>query len=72
MNLSDVRFHPLAADEAAEAYGWYRERSPGAATAFRAQLARAVSLIAEAPDRHQPCLHGTRRILVARFPYLVV
>lgn len=53
MSPCDVRFHPLAADEADEAYRWYRERSPDAATAFRAQIARAIALIAQAPERHQ-------------------
>jgi len=72
MSPADVRLHPEAADEAEEAYRWYRERSQTAAMAFRTRLRQSIVLIAEAPERHRRYLHGTRRILLPRFPYLVV
>lgn len=69
---ADIRFHPAAVREAEEAYDWYQERSPSAASAFLAELERAIGIIAEAPDRPARYLHGTRRVLLRRFPFAVV
>ena len=67
-----VELHPESVAEAEEAAAWYRRRSPRAAGAFGRELERAVALIAETPDRWPVYLEGTRRILLWRFPYLVV
>jgi plasmid stabilization system protein ParE len=69
---ADIRFSPEAVGEAEAAYRWYRERSPAMASAFLAALERAVLQIAEAPERPAAYLHGTRRVLLRRFPYMVV
>ena len=72
MSPDQIRFHPEADDEVIEAYRWYRARSPSAAVAFRSQVDRAIDVIAEAPERPAPYLHGTRRVFVRRFPYFIV
>ena len=72
MSPVQIRFHPSADDEVIEAYRWYRARSPNAAAAFRAQVDRAIALIAEAPERPASYLHGTRRVLLRRFPFSIV
>ena len=67
-----IDLHPEALAEARETYLWYRERSPGAAELFIAELDHAIDSISEAPHRWPPYLHGTRRFLLHRFPYAVI
>lgn len=69
---AEVQFHPAAVEEVEATYRWYRERSSSASAAFRAELDRVVTLIAEAPERPALYLHGTRRVLLRRFPFAVV
>ena len=66
-----VRFHPAASDELREARLWYEERSPLSATAFAQAVDAAVVRIAEAPMRYPLGEHGTRRVILKRFPYSV-
>jgi len=66
-----VRFHPEARAELLEARRWYEERSPLAAVAFAQEVEAAVSRLAEAPMRYPAAEHGTRRIVLGRFPYNV-
>jgi plasmid stabilization system protein ParE len=66
-----VRFHPAARAELREARLWYEERSPLAAVAFAQEVAAAVSRIASTPMRFPLAEHGTRRVILRRFPYNV-
>jgi len=66
-----VRFHPAARVELREARLWYEERSPLSAVAFAQEVDAAVSRIAEATMRYPVAEHGTRRVLLDRFPYNV-
>jgi plasmid stabilization system protein ParE len=67
-----IRFHPLAADEAEAARVWYLARNPTVADAFSRELITAIDSIAEAPLRW-PRLHGHfRRYLLHKFPFSVV
>jgi plasmid stabilization system protein ParE len=66
-----VRFHPAARVELREARLWYEERSPLSAVAFAQEVDAAVSRIAEAPMRYPVAEHGTRRVVLDRFPYNV-
>jgi len=72
MDQRPVELHPAAIDEARAAREWYAARSPAAGAAFGAELDRAIEAIAAAPERWATYLHGTRRYLMNRFPYLVV
>jgi plasmid stabilization system protein ParE len=69
---SPVGFHPQAVAEAAAAAEWYRRRNDAAGAAFLAELDQAIDSVADAPDRWPSYLHGTRRFLLRRFPFLVV
>ena len=72
MDPRPIELHPDAIDEARAARLWYAERSSVAADAFMAELDQAIDKICEGPERWGPYLHGTRRYLLKRFPYLVV
>lgn len=67
-----LEFHPAADKEAESAADRYAERSLAAAEAFLGELDHAMEQIADAPDRWAQYLHGTRRYLMKRFPFLVV
>ncbi len=72
MDPRPIELHPEAIAEARAAREWYNERSSVAADAFMAELDVAVASISETPERWTAYLHGTRRYLLKRFPYLVV
>ena len=67
-----VELHPDVVQEAAETRQWYADRSAAAASAFMAELDRAIGQVAENPQRWPAHSHGTRRYLMHRFPYAVV
>lgn len=67
-----AQLHPEAMLEAQAAREWYEAKSPEAATAFMAELDIAIDSIRAAPELYPPYLHGTRRYLMRRFPYLIV
>ena len=66
-----VRFHPDARLELRDALSWYEERSPVSATAFAQEVEDAVLRILDAPTRYPQADHGTRRVLLDRFPFNV-
>ena len=67
-----VEFHDDAAAEYDAAFDWYRERSPDAALKFDAEVDRAIAQIAEAPKRWASAAHSTRRLLLRRFPFVLI
>ncbi len=67
-----LELHPEAVEEARAARLWYAERSPAAAEAFVGELEAALDRILADPDRFPAYLHGTRRCLLHRFPYVIV
>lgn len=67
-----INFHPSAVEEAEGARDWYAERSPAAAKAFLHDLDHALKLVSEAPERWPQFEHGTRRVLLRRFPFSLV
>lgn len=72
MAAADVFFHPEAAAEYVEAVAWYASRSEGIASRFEQEVERAVGLIDEAPHRWPPYDGVHRKILLRRFPYLLI
>jgi plasmid stabilization system protein ParE len=64
-----VSFHPRAWEEVEAAQAWYEERSLLAAAGFLHELSVAIRRIREAPQRHARARHGTRRVLLERFPF---
>jgi plasmid stabilization system protein ParE len=64
-----VNFHPAALEELRQARRWYEERSPVSALGLAQEIDRAVLQISEAPARYPRAEYGTRRFLLARFPF---
>jgi plasmid stabilization system protein ParE len=69
--LKPLELHPEAVAEGEEAASWYAERDPRVAARFTKELDAAIERIAEAPHRWPVYLHGTRRVRLTRFPYLL-
>ena len=69
--MKPLELHPAALAEAEEAAAWYAERDPRVAARFAEELDAALERIAEAPHRWPVYIHGTRRVRLTRFPYLV-
>jgi plasmid stabilization system protein ParE len=67
-----LRFTEAAIVEAESAAGWYGERNLQAREDFLQELRKAFELIEEAPERWPKHLHGTRRIVLDRFPFSVI
>ena len=64
-----VRFHPEARAELREAGRWYYERSPLTATSFAHAVDNSVARIVETPTQHPLAEHGTRKLILQRFPF---
>jgi plasmid stabilization system protein ParE len=67
-----VRLHPAAREELRGARLWYEEQSPLSAVAFIEEVDAAVSRIAYAPLLYPLVGHGTRRLVLRRFPFNVL
>ena len=72
MVCRELRFHPEAVAEAQAAREWYEARSDTAGEKFAIELRAALERVQATPERWPRYLHGTRRYLLHRFPYLVV
>ena len=66
-----VRLHPEARAELLEARNWYHDRSPLSSAAFSHAVERAISLISESPNSFPVADHGTRKLVLQRFPFNV-
>ena len=64
--------HPAALAEAEKATRWYRERSARTAAQFVAEVNLAINKILAAPQRWPAGPHGSRNLLLYRFPFAVV
>lgn len=67
-----IEILPEAVAEAKAAREWYAERSIAASNGFMSELDRAIDCIRRSPKLWAKYLHGTRRYLLRRYPYLVV
>ena len=70
--MKALRFHEAARSEAKRATVWYAARSLRSAQRFLDELQVAYSSAANTSQRYPHYLHGTRRILLKRFPYFIV
>jgi toxin ParE1/3/4 len=66
------RFHPLAWEELEAADGWYQCRSSDASLAFLSDLDTAIEDVLQASRRWPKYMHGTRRVVMQRFPFSIV
>lgn len=72
MEPTRVEFHPQALEEATAAREWYAEISASLSVAFTDELDVVIDRIAAAPERWRQHVHGTRAMLLKRFPYVVI
>ncbi len=72
MASKPVRFHPEAEQEYLSSLKWYDTRSKTAALDFEDEFRRAVSLIAQNPERWPRYLARYRRFVLRRFPFGLV
>ena len=70
--MKGLRIHEAARREAHLATVWYAERSIPAAQLFAGDLLAGFKRAAASPLSYPPYLHGTRRLVLRRFPYFIV
>jgi len=64
-----VGLRPAAAADIEAAYEWYEEQRLGLGEEFLAAVEKAMQSLVERPDAYPVVHRGTRRVLLARFPY---
>ncbi len=67
--VKEYRFHPLTWQELEEADSWYFSHSYEVSLDFLNDLYAAVEDVALEPRRWPAYLHGTRRLVMQRFPF---
>jgi plasmid stabilization system protein ParE len=67
-----LRIHPAAVEEAEAAAVWYAQRSRRAAQRFLDELDRAIGEIGRYPGRYPSFDFGTRRMVLQRFPFVII
>lgn len=72
MAARSVRLHPEAARDLEEGVRFYLTRSAVAGERFLADVAAGLELLQEAPERWPRFHLGTRRFVMAAFPYSIV
>jgi toxin ParE1/3/4 len=70
--VKNLRIHESARQEAHLAALWYAERSVDLARGLIEELLLAISKAHRSPDRYPLYLHGTRRVIIDRFPYSII
>jgi toxin ParE1/3/4 len=70
--VGEVEFLPPAGEEFVFAAKYYEAEESGLGEAFIEEVERAAMRIAAFPEHGSSHLAGTRRIVLARFPYSVV
>jgi plasmid stabilization system protein ParE len=70
--LLPIEFHSDARAEADASFEYYLQRSPRAAEAFCRELENALRQIQVGLEKWPKYLHGTRRYLLKRFPFVIV
>jgi plasmid stabilization system protein ParE len=70
--LKPLTYHPEASDEIDEAYSWFAMRSMQAADGFYEELFHAVAMVRHQPGLFPSYIHGTRRVVLDRYPFSVV
>ena len=72
MEQAEVVFHPEASAEYREAYTWYASHDSRTADRFEEEVESAVDCIAESPQRWPRYDEEHRKLVLRRFPYLLI
>jgi len=70
--VKPIRVHPEAQHEAEAAIEWYGQRSPHSAGRLVTELRSALERIQQAPKQFPKPPFDTRRMVLGRFPYVIV
>lgn len=71
-NPKAYRLHPEAWSELEAVDDWYLARSRDASLGFLSDVYDALETISKEPQRWPKYLHGTRRLVLERFPFSVI
>ncbi len=69
--MTPVLFHPEAEAELDDAIGFYEKRLAGLGLDFEQEVRQGISKIHDAPSRWPKHKHGTRKLLLHRFPFYI-
>jgi toxin ParE1/3/4 len=72
MQHANLRTHPEATEEIAEAIMWYGARSEKAATGFIEAVESAISAVLADPERFAFYIYGARSAMLKRYPFLII
>jgi hypothetical protein len=67
-----VSFLALAQAEFDAAITYYESEQPGLGKLFRSEVSRSLHRILQRPDAYQQLSKGTRRCLIAKFPFGII
>jgi plasmid stabilization system protein ParE len=67
-----VRLLPEARVEFNEATDWYEQQRAGLGTTFVARSREALGRIAAEPERHATVYLDVRKVLVPKYPYVIL
>jgi plasmid stabilization system protein ParE len=70
--MKPLEYHPESRPESRDAIDWYWNRSRSAALDFADELRAALAHLRNTPQTCPPYLHGTRRVILKRYPFSVV
>jgi plasmid stabilization system protein ParE len=70
--MKPLEVHPEARTEVKAAFDRYWEEAHSAALRFDRELRAAYRLLRKSPAICPPYLHGTRRVVLDRYPFSVV
>lgn len=68
----EVKLLKLARAEFDDAIAYYELEQTGLGELFRREVFRSISRITEFPSAYQKFSEGTRRCLIAKFPYAII
>lgn len=69
--MNSVQIRPEAAQDVAQAAGWYESRRVSLGVEFVLEVDVAIDRAAENPQHYPHVHHHVRRVLLRRFPYNV-
>lgn len=70
--MKAIRVYPEALREAEDAIEWYGQRSTHAARGLVTELRSAMERIRQAPSQFPKLAFDAQRVVLGRFPYVVV
>ena len=72
MAVKLLEIHPAALAELKSAVVWYQERNETAGQNFVSEVDRAIELVMAAPGRWPSGEHGSRKLVLQRYPFAVI